>query len=324
MGRLHKYIHQGIIWRFDMKTISIPDDFGRTMLELYGEVGVEWLDGLPSLIADCARRWSLDVKPPFEPLSYNYVAPATRADGVDVVLKIGVPNPELLTEIEALRLYDGRGIVRLLDADRDQGILLLERLKPGTTLLSIADDDDERATSIAAQVMQQLWMPAPPGNTFPPVARWALGMKRLRDHFDGGCGPLPTALVVMAETLFDELLGSMAEPVLLHGDLHHQNILAAERSPWLALDPKGLIGEPAYEVGALLRNSMPQPFSAPRSKRVLARRVDRLAEELGFERARLVGWGVAQAVLSAWWCIEDHGHGWEWGIACAELLAGLE
>ena len=101
-----------------MNSISIPDDFARTMVELHGETGVEWLNRLPSLIADCARRWSLTVLPPFEPLSYNYVAPAIRADGTDVVLKMGVPNPELLTEIKALRLYDGRGIVQLLDADR--------------------------------------------------------------------------------------------------------------------------------------------------------------------------------------------------------------
>ena len=80
-----------------MNSVSIPDDFARTMVELYRESGVEWLNRLPSLIADCAQRWSLTVLPPFEPLSYNYVAPAIRADGTDVVLKVGVPNPELLT-----------------------------------------------------------------------------------------------------------------------------------------------------------------------------------------------------------------------------------
>ena len=91
---------------------TVPRDFARTIVELYGAEGVEWLERLPSLLADCERRWALTVLPPFEPLSYNYVAPAVRADGADVVLKVGVPNSELLTEIEALRLYDGRGIVR--------------------------------------------------------------------------------------------------------------------------------------------------------------------------------------------------------------------
>lgn len=197
------------------------------------------------------------------------MARAIRADGTDVVLKVGVPNPELLTEIAALRLYDGHGIVRL-------------------------------------------------------IHRWAAGMERLRGHFGGGAGPLPVRLVETAESLFAELLASMDEPVLLHGDLHHWNILSAEREPWLALDPKGVVGEPAYEVGALLRNPLPGLLDTPNPGRILARRVDQLAEELGFDRQRLIGWGVAQAVLSAWWSIEDHGEhreGWKEAMTCAELLA---
>ncbi|HUS16612.1 MAG TPA: aminoglycoside phosphotransferase family protein, partial [Chloroflexia bacterium] len=85
--------------------------------------------------------------------------------------------------------------------------------------------------------------------------------------------------------------------------------------------PQGVAGEPAYEVGALLRNPWPGLLAMPDAARVTARRVDQLAEELGFDRARIRGWGLAQAVLSAVWSLEDEGHGWEYGIACAELLA---
>ena len=301
--------------------MTVPSAFARTIRELHGETGDEWLRRLPDLLADCALRWSLTILPPFEPLTYNYVAPAIREDSAEVVLKVGVPNSELLTEIEALRRFDGQGIVQLLDADPELGILLLERLKPGAPLSKLADD--ELATSIAVQVMRQLWRPAPPEHPFPMVAKWAAGLERLRRRFGGGTGPLPGEWVETAENLFGELIGSMAEPVLLHGDLHHENILSAERQPWLALDPKGVVGEPAYEVGALLRNPIPGLLAQPHPERTLARRVDQLAEELGLERARLVGWGLAQAVLSAWWNVEDHGHGWEWGIACAEVLARL-
>jgi streptomycin 6-kinase len=301
---------------------AIPNGLARTIVELHGTTGVEWLNRLPSLVADCEQRWSLQVLPPFEPLSYNYVAPAVRADGTEVVLKVGVPNAELLTEIEALRLFDGHGIVRLLEADYEQGALLLERLKPGTPLSSLTDD--EQATSIAIQVIGQLWKPVSLEHSFPTVAKWAAGLKRLRERFDGGSGPFPGSLVEEAETLFGELIGSMGEEVLLHGDLHHQNILAAERQPWLALDPKGVVGEAAYEVGALLRNPMPQLLTEPHPGRILARRVEQLAEGLGFDRARVVGWGMAQAVLAGWWSFEDHGRGWESWIACAEILAGLE
>jgi len=203
----------------------IPSRFARTQIELYGTAGAEWLKRLPILVAECEQRWSLSVGAPFEPLSYNYVAPAVRTDGADVVLKVGFPNPELLAETEALGIFDGRGIVRLLDSDHDQGVMLLERLKPGTPLLSILDD--QRATSIAAQVMRQLWQPAPFEHSFPTVEKWAAGLKRLRQRFNGGTGPLPARLVEEAERLFEELIGSTDEVVLLHGDLHHDNILAA-------------------------------------------------------------------------------------------------
>ena len=300
----------------------VPADLARTVVELYGTAGDEWLTRLPSIMALSEQRWSLRLLPPFQPLSYSYVAPAVGADGRDVVLKAGVPRPELVAEIEALKLFNGHGAVQLLDADPDQGILLLERLKPGTPLSSLVDD--EQATSIAVCVMQQLWRPVPSDHAFPTVAEWAAGLKRMREHFGGGCGPFPGHLVETAERLFSQLIGSMDEPVALHGDLHHGNILAAERQPWLALDPKGLVGEPAYDVGALLRNPMPGLLTRSQPDRILARRLDQLAEELGFERGRVLGWGLAQAVLAAWWSYEDHARGWESWIACGELLSTLQ
>jgi len=300
----------------------VPRDFARRIVDIWDSDGAEWLERLPSILADWSQRWSLTVDPPFEPLSYNYVAPALRADGTSVVLKLGVPRSDFVSELEALRLFDGRGIVRLLEADSEHGVMLLERLVPGSPLWSLSDDG--QATRIAAQVMRQLWRPVPEEHSFPTVAKWATGMKRLRERFDGGCGPFPPILVETAETLFTELIESMEEPALLHGDLHHENILSAERQPWLALDPKGLVGEPAYEVGALLRNPRPQLLEEPDPGRTLDRRLDLLAEELGFDRARLLGWSLAQAVLSGWWSFDGHGHGWEFAISCAELLAALQ
>ena len=302
--------------------IHVPDSFANSIREVHGVAGEAWLQRLPGLIADRERRWSVTVGPPFLPLNYNYVAPAIQADGTEAVLKVGVPTAALTAEIEALRLFDGRGSVRLLDADPDWGVLLLEQLVPGMPLADLPDDD--QATTIAAQVMRQLWRPLPTAHRFPSVADWAKGLGTLRGRYGGATGPLPAALVDQAEALFAELIGSMREPVLLHGDLHHDNILAAERQPWLAIDPKGLVGEPEYEVGALLRNPMPGLLAMPHVDRVLARRLDILSETLGFDRERLRAWGLAQAVLAAWWSIEDHGQGWETWIACAELLDGLQ
>lgn len=286
---------------------------------------IEWLKRLPEILAYCARRWSLTILAPFPNLSYNYVAPVVCADGTEAVLKAGVPHKELFTEIAALRLYDGNGIVRLLECDDERCVFLLERLRPGTVLTTLADQsNDHKATSIAASVMRQLWCPVPPEHNFPRIEEWAKGMERLREHFGGDVGPFPVRIVEEAETLFAELLGSMSEPVLLHGDLHHDNILSAERRPWLAIDPKGIVGEPAYETGALLRNLWQDRHTLSNPKRILERRIYQLAEELNLCRARVRGWGVAQSVLSAWWCIEDNEDHWQSDITIAELLSAVK
>lgn len=301
-------------------TAAVQAEFARHMLELHGAQGAAWLAELPTRLETCSRRWSLEVQPPFANLTYNYVAPAATADGREVVLKLGVPTPELRTEIAALRHYDGHGIARLLDADAGAGVLLLERLRPGTTLAAV--EDDVAATEIAAGVMAALWRPLPPDHGFPTVAMWAAELQKLSATFAGGTGPFPARLVEMAERLFAELIASQGEAVLLHGDLHHYNILRAQRAPWLALDPKGLAGEREYEVGALLRN----PFGLldwPDLAGVTARRIDQLAERLGFDRQRLAAWGMAQQMLAWWWTYEDHGEFAPEERALAEVLAKL-
>jgi streptomycin 6-kinase len=157
------------------------------------------------------------------------------------------------------------------------------------------------------------------------VADWGEGFARMRERFGGTAGPLPQRLTDEAEQLFADMLNSMDEHVVLHGDLHHFNILAAERQPWLAIDPKGVVGEPAYETGALLRNPWPELLSRPNPERVLARRVGQLADELGLDRRRILAWGIGQAVLSAWWSVEDHGDdSWKSAIEFAEMLASIK
>jgi streptomycin 6-kinase len=299
----------------------IPDSLLRTNVEQRGPEVARWVRRLPATLAECERRWSLRLGPPFPLLSYNYAAPAQREDGSSLVVKACVPGKEFGAELEALRIYDGMGAVQLIDFDLDLGVMLLERLQPGTMLVTVKDDIE--ATSIAASVMKRIRRPAPSKHTFPTVADWANGMGRLRECFGGGTGPFPAKLVEGAERLFSDLLGSMGEPVVLHGDLHHFNILAAKREPWLAIDPQGVIGEAEYETGALLRN--PDMNGWPDLKRLLARRMDQLAEELGFDRQRIRGWAVAQAVLSVWWYFEDTcetaSNDWKPAMRLAELMA---
>lgn len=299
-----------------------PPALARNITDLFGDEGRAWLAALPALIAACERRWSIRVLPPFPALSYNYAAPAILADGTPAVLKAGVPDLTLRNEIAALRLYDGDGMCRLYEADPAGCAFLIERHLPGTMLSELAAKDDEAATRIGARAMKRLWRPAPPGHSFETLAGWAEGLDRLRAEFGGGAGPFAPRLVERAERSYAELSAEGA-PMLLHGDFHHYNVLAAEREPWLAIDPKGLVGAPCYEVGAFIYNALPE--SRADMRRVVARRVDVLAEELGFARAQVIGWGLFQAVLSAWWTYEGHGQLDEDGtLAVAEVLEALQ
>lgn len=299
----------------------VPDNLVRVARELRGDAGLVWVEHLPALLARCAERWSLTLDGAFPSLSYSYAAPVRRADGRAAVLKVCYPDRAFRSEVAALQVYDGRGAVRVLALSQEDGAVLLERLVPGTPLTSV--EDDRAATRVAITLMRELWRPAPPGSDFASVADWSVGLHRLRRRFGGASGPLSVHLLDRAEHLFSELIASQTAPVVLHGDLHHGNILSAAPDRWLAIDPKGVVGEPAYEVGAFLRNPLPDLLTTANPRATLARRLDQFAAELSLDRARLRDWGLAQAVLAACWVIEDHGHGWEPAMAVAEVLANL-
>ncbi|GAC1392527.1 MAG: aminoglycoside phosphotransferase family protein [Ktedonobacteraceae bacterium] len=301
---------------------SIPNAFARFMLELHGDKGRIWLERLPAILAACEQRWHLTLGTPFTNLSFHYVIPAVRDDGMPVVVKAQSPTGEFEKETEALRLFDGHGMAQLLAFDTSDEVMLMERLHPGTSLRKMADDI--KAISIAATVMKQMWRPAPLAHSFATIEKWGRGFDSLRQHYGGGNGPFPKALLEEAEALYAALSVSMAEPMLLHGDLHQDNILSSERDGWLAIDPKGLIGEPAYETGALLRNFLPELLAMPDPKRILARRIDQLSEELSLDRAHVHGWGLSQAVLAAWWGVEDSDQLGEGTLTCARLLSEIK
>jgi streptomycin 6-kinase len=281
-----------------------PEAFVRNVLGVYGEqAGRAWLDALPELLAGIAGRWALTLGDPYG-LSFNYVTRATRADGTPAVLKLTPPAGELRFEAAALRHFDGAGAVRLLAADVAAGALLLERAAPGEPLTAVQARDDEEATRIAAGVGRRLHRPLPgPFRTVEDWARGAFGW--LRDRYGGGTGPLPAAVIGRAEAEHAELVASAAPPVLLHGDLHHDNMLTSDRG-WLAIDPHGVLGEPAYEAGPLLRNPIGLG-GRPDLAAVLARRVPILAEAYGVDAERIRGWGRAHGAVSLIWSHQDGG-----------------
>jgi streptomycin 6-kinase len=268
---------------------SIPQEFAQRTIRMNCERGRIWIDPLPAILDEFAQRWSLKLGVPFE-LSFNYVVPARRADGTEAVLKLGFPNRELLSEMHALQVFDGRGMVQLLEADFDCQTFLLERVRPGIELITLEQDDDT-VVRIAAQVMQQYWCPVKSERPLLTVEIWTAGLAKLRSYYSGTTGPFPEHLVDAAEGIFAQFIPNQGERILLHGDLHHWNILSATRQPWLAIDPKGVIGEREYDTGAILRNPWGKRYDFRELKRIQARRVDILCEMLGFDRDRVLSWG---------------------------------
>jgi streptomycin 6-kinase len=299
------------------------------MIEVFGEDGRSWLDGLPALLDEYATRWNLDILAPF-PLSYNYVAPCRREDGSPAVLKAGVQRGPVEHEMAALRHWDGDGAVRVLESDEAAAVFLLERLVPGIPIIAV---DEADATSVAARLMRRIWRPPPQDHIFPTLEDWAEAFDLLRERHDRTTGLLPQVKVERGESLYRDLLASQPDEVVLHGDLHHTNILSAEREPWLIIDPHGVVGDPAFEVGPWLRNPVTDPgeryeervlLRQPDVAGILGRRLDIFASELRLDRQRLRDWGIAFATLSACWSDDsNHTASWQQALAVADILATL-
>jgi streptomycin 6-kinase len=282
---------------------AVPPALARNVVGAWGEAGARWLAALPSVVAAVARDWHLALGDPY-PLSYHWVARATGPDGTAAVLKIGPPEPgHLAVEAAALGTFDGHGAVRLLAYDPGRGALLLERADPGTQARALVPAQDEDATAALVAVMNRLHRPPPPGCALPDLAAQGGAFdQHLRRYRDDRM--LPRHLVERAGRLFDELCATAPARVVLHGDLHHDNVLRARREPWLAIDPHGTVGDPGYEAGSVLFNPDPDTRDAALVDLVPAR-IEQLADGLGQPVDRIVAWGFVKAVLSDVWTAEE-------------------
>jgi streptomycin 6-kinase len=296
--------------------LDLPAAFTTNIRRYNPSNGEAWLEQLPALLAESASRWELTLGDPFD-LSFNYVCEASRRDGLPVVLKVGIPNRELTSEINTLRVYDGQGACRLLEADADKGMLLLEHLHPGTMLVTLMDDD--HATGIAADVMKKIHRPVPEQRDFISLKGWFDELKNVRTLFCGGTGPFPEKTFAIAEGLVHDLFAENRSQMLLHGDFHHFNILSSGRG-WLVIDPKGVTGPAEYEVGPLLINPYNQFLEETEAIHRTQRRIAILSERLGFDPQRLRVWAICHSVLSSYWDMDATGNGGESARAWAEVF----
>lgn len=266
--------------------------------------GSAWLERLPRLLQECAEEWSLRVEDPYPYAFASLALPVTLPDGDGAVLKIQYPDRESEYEAAALARWDGDAAIRLIAHDAGRRALLLERCDPGTPLSKL---DQEDALDVMASLLPRLWKPV--GQPFRSLAEeaawWA---EYLPARWERTGQPFERRLLGAALDALEVLPGSQGEQVLVNQDLHADNVLRADREPWLVIDPKPLAGEREFGVAAIVRGG---ELGAGRTN--VRHRLDRLTAELGLDRERARAWTMAQTL--AWAVGDDDGDGeWDEGL----------
>lgn len=291
---------------------TLPPELLKNFHDVHDDAEV-WLESLPETLRALRVAWQVRVTGVAPELSYNLVLYAERFDGTPCILKLSPPSDELAREGRALEFYAGDGICRLLARDDTVGALLLERFLPGVSLQATwTPAEDEHHTRIAAELMVRLWRPVSEPHPFCPLEQWARSLWRYQGE------AIPKSLRERAWGLLQGL--NTADPVLLHADLHHGNILTAP-SGHLAIDPKGIVGARGYEVGSFLLN--PVGVHSSVLAKLLPRRLTLLGKITGLDERELAAWGFVHAVLSACWSLEDHGSGHEGQFELTHVLEHL-
>ncbi|MCX4746415.1 aminoglycoside phosphotransferase family protein [Kitasatospora sp. NBC_01287] len=276
---------------------TVPDRLRASVLARQGEPGARWLAALPERVARRLAHWDLTLDRIAEPGGrLSVICYVRRADNTPAVLKAGLVTPETAQEHAALTQWAGRGAVLLLDADPAEGFLLLERLHGEIPLRSLAE---AKAMLEACGLLRRLWTRPADGHCFTSVAdHVAVRTAWLREHPAAAARLDARPLVDAALHTAEELLASTEEEFLLHGDFHHGNVMAADRAPWLAIDPQPLVGERAFDLAWLAQDRKETLAAAPGPEGAVRRRLHQLSESLEVDLERLRGWTLFRSVAA--------------------------
>jgi streptomycin 6-kinase len=285
--------------------IEVPPKLAEYHARFYGAGGRSWTAGLPDLATQFLGQWQLRLDGPSKHGMVALVLPVRRVDGTPAALKLQPIDPEHLGEPEALAAWAGDGAVRLLEHDAGTGTMLLERLDSERDLLSVPDD--LAAVQVIAELLARLHRhDAPPG------------VPQLRDVANRMIAAAPVAAAGLADPdeaalirrWADRLAEVVDEPAnrLLHWDLHYENVLAATREPWLAIDPKPLAGHPGFDLLPALHDRWDEVMAANDPKALIRRRFDLMVEVLGLDRERAVVWSLGRTLQNSIWDVEDGSH----------------
>lgn len=276
--------------------IEVPEMFARSTIEREGETGAAWLDELPAISEELLGRWKCVPDGEVMHGGVGIIVPVLRPAEGAAVMKVSFPHPGNVHEPDAFVAWGGRGAVRLYERDDARFAMLLERARPST--LAELDDGDEVVT-VAGRISRRLAIPAPPGlpRLREQADSWAAQFRRDAQELTH---TLPGYVVDAAVATAQELGHDQPES-LIHGDLHARNILSADREPWLAVDPKGYAGDPAYDGGTLLKSQALTLVEADDLRKALFRALHVFAEAAEVDRERARRWAQFHAVQSSFW-----------------------
>ena len=275
--------------------------------------GREWLDRLPGLVAGCAYHWGLRLGTPFRG-EVSYVAPAITASGSEVVLKVNFPSEESEHEAVALRHWGGSGAVKLLEEDVPRRALLLERCVPGHMLW---DEPEQDATSAMVDVFGRLWDKPAPDEPFQELAAAAsVWSDHLAAAYDRAGCPFERSLLNEALDFMSSAKPRSSDDVVLHQDLHGGNVLR-RGDEWVAIDPKPLSGERAFDLASYVRDRR-ERMNDKGAAAVVRTRLQRLCSAFGIDQHRARGWSLAHALA---WSFDGEGNFYPDLVEAARLIA---
>jgi streptomycin 6-kinase len=254
-----------------------------------------WLERVPELLDECIEEWSLRLGDPYPQGAAGYAVRVELDDGTPAVLKLIYPHREAEHEAAALRAWDGDGAIRLLGYDDERWAMLIERCDPGTLL---AHADPETALAVLVDVLPRLWKRV--DGPFHALAHEAaIWLDEIPAEWERTGRPFEQRLLDDVLETLSGLAASQGEQVLLHQDLHTDNVLAARREEWLVIDPKPLLGERELGVAPIVRD-----YVLGHSRAEVLRRLEYLTSRLDLDRERALGWTVGQTV--AWMFESSH------------------
>lgn len=270
-----------------MKTLE------KNISNLCGQKGRDWINALPSIVKHLSQHWSLTDIKPVKNMSWNYVATAVQHGHDLVVLKISCDKELIRDEYKTLQHFNGQGAIKVLDINAEHNALLLEQAVPGYLLKELHPKNIIDTIHDYTDVVKKLaTVPITDVNDFTHVSKWCAAFDRITD------ARVEKRFIEKAQALKTMLLGTAKQEYLCHGDLHLENIIK-HGSDWLVIDPKGIIGEMAFEAAAF--------DLIDKENMQIIEQVQMLANALRLDFKRLLAWVFLRIIMSAQWFIEDNG-----------------